>query len=65
MHAFLFSAGAGRTGTYIAIDNLTEEIGDTGRVDVINAVMKMRRNRKDMIQNTVTCDQRSLVGQKC
>ena len=49
----LRSAGVGRTGTYIAIDNLTEEIRNSGKVDVVNAVMKMRQNRKDMIQNTV------------
>ena len=55
-HETLFSAGAGRTGTYIAIDNLTEEISETGKVDVINAVMKMRRNRKDMIQTAVNND---------
>ena len=52
---FLRSAGAGRTGTYIAIDNLTEEIRDCGKVDVVSAVMKMRVNRKDMIQNAVRC----------
>ena len=53
-HRFYNSAGAGRTGTYIAIDNLTEEISETGKVDIVNAVLKMRRNRKDMIQNKVS-----------
>jgi len=49
----LFSAGAGRTGTYIAIDNLTEEFNKAGKVDVVETVMKLRRNRKDMVQNAV------------
>jgi len=49
----LFSAGAGRTGTYIAIDNLTEEFNKAGKVDVVETVMKMRQNRKDMVQNAV------------
>ena len=48
-----FSAGVGRTGTYIAYDNLVEELQTTDKVDVKKAVLKMRENRKDMIQNTV------------
>ena len=48
-----FSAGAGRTGTYIAIDNLIEEITETGHVDVFNAVIKMRRNREGIVQTAV------------
>ena len=49
----VFSAGVGRTGTYIAYDNLVEELQATGKVDVKRAVLKMRENRKDMIQNKV------------
>ena len=49
----VFSDGVGRTGTYIAYDNLEEELQATGKVDVKRAVLKMRENRKDMIQNKV------------
>ena len=49
----VFSAGAGRTGTYIAYDNLVEELQATRKVDVKKAVLKMRENRKDMVQNKV------------
>ena len=48
------SAGAGRTGTYIAIDNLIEEFHENEKVEIFNAVMKMRKNRKDMIQSSVS-----------
>ena len=50
-----YSAGAGRTGTYIAIDNLINEINQTEHIDVFNAVLNMRRNRKDMVQTLVSC----------
>nr|CAB3265289.1 receptor-type tyrosine-protein phosphatase epsilon-like [Phallusia mammillata] len=45
------SAGVGRTGTYIAMDTLFHELDDKGTVDVPRTVLRMRENRKDMIQN--------------
>jgi len=47
------SAGAGRTGTYIAADYLFEQFDATGNVDVKKSVLKMRENRMDMVQNLV------------
>ncbi|XP_060585328.1 receptor-type tyrosine-protein phosphatase alpha-like [Ruditapes philippinarum] len=44
------SAGVGRTGTYIALDILTEEGKDLGSVDVFNCVNKMRGQRVNMVQ---------------
>ncbi|CAG2223624.1 Tyrosine-protein phosphatase 1,Receptor-type tyrosine-protein phosphatase F,Receptor-type tyrosine-protein phosphatase eta,Tyrosine-protein phosphatase non-receptor type 13,Tyrosine-protein phosphatase non-receptor type 11,Tyrosine-protein phosphatase 10D,Tyrosine-protein phosphatase corkscrew,Receptor-type tyrosine-protein phosphatase H [Mytilus edulis] len=44
------SAGIGRTGTYIGLDALYEEGRDTGFVDVVNFVKKMRNSRMNMVQ---------------
>jgi len=46
-----FSAGIGRTRTYIALDILTL---DTGRIDVPGCVLNMRQNRPNMIQTQVS-----------
>jgi protein tyrosine phosphatase len=48
------SAGVGRTGTYIALDILTEEGKDLGSVDVFNCVNKMRGQRVNMVQTGVS-----------
>nr|XP_039255677.1 receptor-type tyrosine-protein phosphatase epsilon-like [Styela clava] len=48
------SAGAGRTGTFIAYDYLSAERERLNRVDVYNCVINMRQQRVDMVQN---CDQ--------
>ncbi len=47
------SAGVGRTGTFIAIDNLLEQAKYEGVVDVLGCVNKMRKNRVKMIQTPV------------
>ncbi|XP_052065715.1 receptor-type tyrosine-protein phosphatase gamma-like [Mytilus californianus] len=44
------SAGIGRTGTYIGLDALYEEGRDTGFVDVVKFVEKMRYSRMNMVQ---------------
>jgi len=51
---FIFcSAGAGRSGTFIAFENLMQELRETNKMDPMKAVLKMRENRKDMVQNEV------------
>jgi len=50
---FSYSAGAGRSGTYMAFDNLFNEMKETKKIDPMKAVLKMRENRKDMVQNEV------------
>ena len=50
---FSLSAGAGRTGAYIAIDLLTDKLQDVRSIDPVKEVMTMRENRKDMLQNAV------------
>ncbi|XP_046560143.1 uncharacterized protein LOC124269176 [Haliotis rubra] len=44
------SAGIGRTGTYIAVENLVEQAKAEDVVDVVSFVSNMRGQRKNMIQ---------------
>ena len=48
-----YSAGVGRTGTYIALDALYREGRNTGAVNVMEFVKKMRNNRVSMVQTYV------------
>nr|XP_039259556.1 receptor-type tyrosine-protein phosphatase eta-like [Styela clava] len=52
------SAGARRTGAFIAFDMLLEESRALRSVDVYNCVLKRREQRVDMVQS---CDQYILV----
>ena len=53
MFCVFFSAGIGRTGTYIALDILIEQGKQLGYVDVAACVATLRRQRVNMIQNLV------------
>jgi protein tyrosine phosphatase len=50
----LFSAGVGRTGTFIAIDALHEHGHKTGYIDIMEYVQMMRKDRMNMIQTTLS-----------
>nr|XP_039259555.1 uncharacterized protein LOC120336013 [Styela clava] len=52
------SAGAGRTGAFIALDYLLQESESLRSVDVYNCILKLRGQRVDMVQ---TCDQYIVV----
>lgn len=49
----MFSAGIGRTGTYIAIDVLSEAGKTQNKINIAEYVKKMRRNRMNMVQTYV------------
>jgi len=49
-----YSAGIGRTGTYIALDALLEGGRTTGYVNIAKFLMKMRYSRMNMIQTPVS-----------
>ncbi|XP_064386414.1 uncharacterized protein LOC135334960 isoform X1 [Halichondria panicea] len=44
------SAGVGRTGTYIAIDNVLDQIAAEGLVDISGTIVKSRNQRMKMVQ---------------
>ena len=48
-----FSAGIGRTGTYIALDYLLDEAEEQDYVDVLGCLHKLRHARVNMVQNAV------------
>ena len=51
--SFLFSAGIGRTGTFIALDYILEEGATEQTVDVKDYVMSLRHQRGKSIQTRV------------
>ena len=48
------SAGVGRTGTYIAIDNVLDQIATEGIVDISGTIVKSRNQRMKMVQTQVS-----------
>lgn len=50
---FSFSAGVGRTGTFIAIDRLIYQIENENTVDVYGIVYDLRMHRPLMVQTEV------------
>lgn len=47
---FPHSAGAGRTGTFIALSNILERVKAEGLLDVFQAVKSLRLQRPHMVQ---------------
>ena len=50
---YIFSAGVGRTGTFIALDVMMERIPQTIDVNVLECVLNMRTKRTYMVQTKV------------
>ena len=55
-----FSAGVGRSGTFIALDCLMEQAEDAAVVDIMDCVAKLRHKRCYMVQ-TLVCGQSDIV----
>ena len=49
----IYSAGVGRTGTFIALDILLEQAEDRGFVDIFQCVKSLRTQRVFMVQTQV------------
>ena len=49
-----YSAGVGRTGTFICIDNVLEQIKKENVVDLAGIINKMRHQRMKMVQTPVS-----------
>ena len=47
------SAGVGRTGTFITIDSVLEQVEKDGMVDIAGTVNKIRQQRMNMVQTVV------------
>lgn len=54
VYSYFFSAGIGRTGTYIAIDVLYEAGKIDKKIKIAEYVKKMRENRMNMVQTYVS-----------
>ena len=50
----IFSAGVGRTGTFICIDYVLEQVKKENMVDIAGAINKMRHQRMLMVQTSVS-----------
>lgn len=48
-----YSAGVGRTGTFIAVDYLIEEGKSEGTVCILGCLKKLRQQRSQMVQTQV------------
>ena len=53
MHVIISSAGVGRTGTYITLDNVLDQIEGEGLIDIDGVIVKMRNQRMKMVQTKV------------
>ena len=49
-----FSAGVGRTGTFIALDAMIERLKERKDINIFEFVAEMRRSRMKMVQTLVS-----------
>ena len=56
------SAGVGRTGTFIAIDSVLEQVKNENIVDIAGVINKMRQQRMMMVQTVVSAMQPKMTN---
>lgn len=49
----MYSAGAGRTGCFIAVDIMLDMAENEGVVDIYNCIRELRSQRVNMVQTEV------------
>ena len=53
MYVHTYSAGVGRTGTFICIDIVLEQVKKENKVDIAGTINKLRHQRMKMVQTPV------------
>jgi cadherin 5 type 2 (VE-cadherin) len=48
------SSGVGRTGIFIAVDRLLQQMENEDKIDVFNTVVEMMNHRNHIIKNEVS-----------
>lgn len=48
------SAGVGRTGTFVALDSLSQQLNEEGQVFIFNTICDMRYQRNFLVQSLVS-----------
>lgn len=61
---WLYSAGVGRTGTFIGLDSLLKQGQELGRINVSEFVRQMREDRMTMVQTAVSSTHEILIYKK-
>ena len=59
------SAGVGRTGTFITIDQALEAVEKEGKVNIPGIIANLRQQRTKMVQTLVCCVSWSLAVSLC